>query len=190
MAMKKSLVHDIHGSYRRFCGINSLTLAAELSLHLAEVSPCRSRERRVTRLESSIKSTIRKSARPCPITTSGSGATASVHCDGTEQTVLSSTRSNRRLPDRLYRSPTQTSCRPPNGWNGCVIRTSCVETAEKPAFRGELQAAGARPVHLADPGRRSGGDQRRPARLSARRDRLAQPATHLAADLGRVTATR
>src|SRR6267143_2563219 len=63
---------------RRTCGISYFTLAAQLSLHLAEASQSLSRERRVTRLASSSKSRMRKSARPCPITTSGSGATESV----------------------------------------------------------------------------------------------------------------
>jgi len=50
---------------------------------------------------SSIKSATRKSARPPPMTTSGSGETMSVHCGGTEQTILSWTCSKSRLPNRL-----------------------------------------------------------------------------------------
>src|SRR5215470_10245224 len=42
-----------------------------------------------------------KEANPCLIATSGSDATVSVHCGGTKQTVLSSTHSNSRLPERL-----------------------------------------------------------------------------------------
>lgn len=47
--------------------------------------------------------------------TSGSGSQRSVHCGGTDHTVASSTCSNRRLPYRLYRLPTQGSCRPNSG---------------------------------------------------------------------------
>jgi len=49
----------------------------------------------------------------------------------------------------LYRSPTQTSCRPLNGWKGWVIRTSRVDTIEAVAFRVELQASGARAFRVA-----------------------------------------
>jgi hypothetical protein len=83
------------------------------------------------------------------MTTSGSGAAASVHCGGTEQIVLSSTRSRSRLPARLWRSPTQTSSRSANGWKGWVTRTSCAEAAVPSALAGELQAARPREVHLA-----------------------------------------
>lgn len=111
-------------------------------------------QRRDTRSASSSRSATRKRARPCPITISGSGVTASVHCGGTEQTAPLSACSNSRLPERLYRSPMQRSCRPPNGWNECVIRTSLAEAAERFAFEGELQAAGGGEVQMA-------GDQRR-----------------------------
>lgn len=165
---------------RRFRGINCFTLAAKLSLHPADASQSLSWQRRDTILVSSSRSATRKRARPCPITTSGSGVTASVHCGGTEQTMVSSTCSNSRLPERLYRSPTQRSCRPPNGWNGCVIRTSWVGAAGRFAFRDELQAAGARPVCLAVAGRRDRRDQRVAAGLYARWDRLEKPGSHLA----------
>jgi hypothetical protein len=85
----------------RRCGTNYFTLAADLSLHSAGSSERLSEDRRVTRPASSTKSATRNSARPCPMRTSGSGAAMSVHCGGTEQMVLSSTRSNNRLPDRL-----------------------------------------------------------------------------------------
>ena len=59
--------------------------------------------------------------------------------------MLSSMRSRSRLPDRLWRSPMQTSCRSANGWKGCVTRTSCAETTAWSAFAVELQASGERP---------------------------------------------
>ena len=134
----------------RHDGIIHFTGAADLSLHLTGNSERLSEDRRVTRRASSTKSATRNNARPCPMRTSGSGAAMSVHCGGTEQIVLSSTRSKSRLPDRLWRSPTQTNCWPANGWKGWVMRTRCVETAGTSAFPGELQAARTRPVHLAE----------------------------------------
>src|SRR5262249_47750312 len=93
---------------------------------------------RLIRPSSSIKSTRRNSARPCPITTSGSRDARSVHCSGSEQIVASSACSNRRLPYRLNRSPTQGSDCPPQGWKGWVTRTSSVNCVETPAFRDGL----------------------------------------------------
>ena len=170
---------SVYASRLRSRGINCFTCAAKLLLHPAAASQGPFWQRRDTRLASSSRSATRKRARPCPITTSGSGVAASVHCGGTEQTMVSSTRSNSRLPERLYRSPTQRSCRPPNGWNGCVISTSWVEAAGRFAFRGELQVTGAGPLHLAVAGRRRGGDLGRAVGLYARRDRLEKPAAHL-----------
>jgi len=95
---------------------------------------------------SSTKSPTRKSARLLPMMTSGSSATRSVHWRGTEQTVSSSTLSNSRAPDRLYRSPTHRSCCPCRGWNGCVTRTRRVAVTQASAFRVELQAALQRPL--------------------------------------------
>lgn len=96
---------------------------------------------------SSIKSSRRNRARPSPMTTSGSGATRSVHCRGMERTWPSTSSSN-RVPERLYRSPMRTNCRPLNGWNGCVTRTRLVLGATPPAFWLELQAAFARSLSL------------------------------------------
>src|SRR5271165_6864641 len=137
-----------------------------------------------TRRASPMRSTTRRSARPRPMTTSGSGAATSVHCGGTEQIVLSSMRSRNRLPDRLWRSPTQTSCRSANGWKGWVTRTSCAEATVWSAFAGELQEARARavPVALGEGGRRfdfGGADG-----LHARRNRLANAAENLASQGG------
>ena len=106
-------------------------------------------ERRFTRPASSIRSTARKSARPRPMTTSGSGPTRSVHCGGTDHTVAPSSCSKRRSPYRLYRLPIQVSRRPNNGWNGCVTRTNCSDGLEESAFSVEIQASGSRQVHLA-----------------------------------------
>ena len=129
-----------------------------------------------------MRSTTRRIARPRPMTTSGSGDATSVHCGGTEQIVLSSMRSRSRLPDRLWRSPTQTSCRSANGWNGWVTRTSCAEATVWSAFAGELQAARPRKVHLAvgEGGRRF--DLGRADGLHARRNRLAESATDMEAE--------
>src|ERR1700683_2583834 len=68
------------------------------------------------------------------MTISGSGLTRSVHCGGTDHTVAPSPCSKRRSPYRLYRLPTQGSCRPNNGWNGCVTRTNCRAVSEESAF--------------------------------------------------------
>src|SRR5258707_11083110 len=83
------------------------------------------------------------------MTTSGSGPTRSVHCGGTDHTVAPSSCSKRRSPYRLYRLPTQGSCRPNNGWNGCVTRTNCSDGLEESAFSVEVQAVGARAICLA-----------------------------------------
>jgi hypothetical protein len=130
-------------------GIILFTCAADLSLHSAGITERLSESRCVTRRASSTKSATRNSARPCPKRTSGSGVAISVHCGGTEQIVRSSTRSRSRLPARLQRSPTQTSCRPLKGWKGWVMRTRCAEAAGTFAFRGELQAAREGPVRVA-----------------------------------------
>ena len=141
---------------------------------------------RSTRQARSNKSTTRNSARCSPNTISGSRTTRSVHCGGTEQTVPSSTCSNSRFPERLYRSPTQPADGPPSGWNGCVIRTSCVETAERLAFKGELQAAGTWPIRVAVTGRRDARDLGGAAGLYAGRHRLAKPAADLASGQCRI----
>ena len=106
-------------------------------------------ERRFTRQASSIRSTARRSARPRPMTTSGSGPIRSVHCGGTDHTVATSSCSKRRLPYRLCRLPTHGSSRPNNGWNGCVTRTNCGDGLEESAFSVEIQAVGARAICLA-----------------------------------------
>jgi len=116
-------------------------------------------QRLATSRASSIKSETRKRERSSPMTISGSGATRSVHCGGTEQTVSASTCSKSRLPYRLYRSPTQVSCRPLSGWNGCVTRTRRFEVTGASAFRIELQTSRARPVRRVVARRR----RRRPA---------------------------
>ena len=126
-----------------------------------------------TRRASPMRSTTRRSARPRPMTTSGSGAATSVHCGGTEQIVLSSMRSRSRLPDRLWRSPTQTSCRSANGWKGWVTRTSCAEATVWSAFAGELQAAGEGQVRLAADRRRRSATDGGATGAAARRHRLA-----------------
>src|SRR6266851_7780555 len=145
-------------------------------------------ERRFTRLANSIRSTARKSARPRPMTTSGSGPTRSVHCGGTDHTVAPSSCSKRRSPYRLYRLPTQGSCRPNNGWNGCVTRTNCSDGLEESAFSVEVQAAGAWPLRLAPGVGWRGDDHAGATRLSARRHRLAPSAAQLAAIGGGVSA--
>ncbi len=142
------LLH-INDHHRCLCGVICFTSAAKLSLHSVRGSLRLSEQRRVTRLARSIKSASRKSARPLPMTTSGSGEARSVHCGGMEQIVPSPARSRSLLPDRLYRSPMQGSRWPANGWNGWVMRTSCAEAVGRSAFRAELQAAGEGPVHLA-----------------------------------------
>ena len=98
-------------------------------------------------------------------------------------------RSRSRLPDRLWRSPTQTSCRSANGWKGWVTRTSCAEATVWSAFAGELQAARPGKVHLAvgEGGRRvdfAGADG-----LHAGRNRLEKSATDMAAEERGLSAT-
>ena len=130
------------------------SVAAYFTLHMRRNSPYISyyglsgspRLRRATSRASSIRSATRKSARPSPMTSSGSGATRSVHCRGTEQMVVSSTCSKSRMPYALYRSATQTSCCPLRGWNGCVTRTRRVAVTVESAFWVELQAIGDRDV--------------------------------------------
>ena len=132
----------INDHYRCLCGVICFTYAAKLSLHNVGGSLCLSEQRSVTRLARSIKSANRKSARPLPMTTSGSGETRSVHCGGMEQIVPSQARSRSLLPDRLYRSPMQGSRWSANGWKGWVMRTSRAEAVGRSAFRAELQLAG------------------------------------------------
>ncbi len=143
-----------------------------------------------TRRASPMRSTIRRSASPRPMMTSGSGAATSVHWGGTEQIVLSSMRSRSRLPDRLWRSPTQTSCRSANGWKGWVTRTRCAEATVGSAFAGELQATRARAVSLALGGRWRGDDLGCAALLSPVRHRLANAAENLVSHGGRMTCGR
>ncbi len=152
--------------------------AALITLHLRHNHPYVLRrehkaalsERRFTRLASSNRSTARSSARPPPITTSGSGPTRSVHCGGTDHTAAPSACSKRRSPYRLQRLPTQGSSRPNSGWKGCVTRTNCRATPEESAFSIEIQAAGAWPLHLAYGFGRRGGDHVGATRLHARRN--------------------
>ena len=139
-------------------------------------------ERRFTRPASSIRSTARKSARPRPMTTSGSGPTRSVHCGGTDHTVAPSSCSKRRSPYRLYRLPIQVSRRPNNGWNGCVTRTNCSDGLEKFAFSVEIQTAGARKIFVAIGCRRGGDDLDGTDELSSVRNRLAPSPRKLASD--------
>src|ERR1700756_186470 len=120
------------------------------------------------------------------MTISGSGLTRSVHCGGTDHTVAMSPCSNRRSPYRLYRLPTQGSCRPNNGWNGCVTRTNCRAASEESAFSVEVQAAGARPLHLAASDGRRHFDLDVTTCLHVGWNRLAQPSTNLAAIGGRL----
>ena len=144
-------------------------------------------ERRFTRLASAIRSTARKSARPRPITISGSGPTRSVHCGGTDHTVAPSSCSKRRSPYRLYRLPTHGSRRSNNGWNGCVTRTNCSAGFEESAFSVELQALGAGSFPVAEPGRWRSYDLIRATRLSVVRHRLATSAGDVAANIGGMT---
>jgi hypothetical protein len=139
-------------------------------------------ERRFTRPASSIRSTARKSARPRPMTTSGSGPTRSVHCGGTDHTVAPSSCSKRRSPYRLYRLPIQVSRRPNNGWNGCVTRTNCRAASEESAFSVEVQAFGPRQVHLALGVGWGDIDLSGADGLYAGRNRLAKSATDVAAE--------
>src|SRR5882757_275898 len=106
------------------------------------------------------------------MTISGSGLTRSVHCGGTDHTVAPSSCSKRRSPYRLYRLPTQGSCRPNNGWNGCVTRTNCSGASEESAFSVEVQVAARGTLHLAADPRRSGAFERDPADDAARWTRL------------------
>ncbi len=131
-------VFSFHGGYMRHiyiytCGTICFTRHSYL---LGKSHPLS----RSTRRASSSKSSTRNSARCSPITISGSGATTSVHCSGTEQTDSSSVCSSKDIPYRLCRSPTQTSCRPLNGWNGCVMHTRRVDAIGAFAFWIELQA--------------------------------------------------
>ena len=128
------MIEYVRCNYLYSCGTVCLTRHAGVSSE----SPLTSRS---TSRASSTRSATRNSARFSPRTISGSGATRSVHCGGTEQTVSSSTRSSRRLPYRLYRSATHTNSRPLSGWNGCVTRTRPVTATESPAFWIELQTA-------------------------------------------------
>src|SRR5712664_1677598 len=114
------------------------------------------------------------------MTISGSGSTRSVHCGGTDHTVASSTCSKRRSPYRLYRLPTQGSCRPNNGWNGCVTRTNCRAASEESAFSVEVQETGAWTFPVAIAGGRRCHDQRCATILSPVGNGLADPATNLA----------
>ena len=88
-------------SYPHHCGVIHFTVAAKLSLHALPSVDHRRSPRSVVSLASSIKSTTRKAERPLPITTSGSGATRSVHCAGTGQMTPSSKRKSSRFPNRL-----------------------------------------------------------------------------------------
>jgi hypothetical protein len=81
------------------CGGIGLTCAASFALPLTGCRPCS--RRRATRSASSTRSATRNGDRPSLKTISGSGATTSVHCGGTEQTRSSSARSSSRLPYRL-----------------------------------------------------------------------------------------
>ena len=126
------------------CGVVGFTPAAWFPLRDVQVRSCSTRPD--TRSASSRRSATRSSARPLLMTISGSGAATSVHGCGTEQMRSPSTRRRSRIPYRLYRSPTQTSCRPLSGWNGWVTRTRRVPRSEGRAFRGELQATRARSV--------------------------------------------
>lgn len=132
------------------CGIIALRLRRNHPYVLRHDRKSASSERRFTRLASSIRSTARRSARPCPMTISGSGLKRSVHCGGTDHTVAPSSCSKRRSPYRLYRLPTQASCRPNNGWNGCMTRTNCRAASEESAFSVEVQAARGRRLPLAE----------------------------------------
>ena len=80
-----------------------------------------------TRLMSSSRSTTRKNDRPCPMATSESSATVSVHCGGTDHTVPSSALRSSRLPYRLYLAPTYWSRCPLRGWKGWITRTRCAD---------------------------------------------------------------
>jgi hypothetical protein len=122
--------------------------------------------RQATSRASSIKSPTRRAARVSPRTTSGSGATRSVHCGGTAHTVCSSIASNSLFPDALHRSPAHTSGRPRWGWKGCVISTRRVAGTEAPAFCVAAQAALPGSVSLvADGG--DAGDAARGASVAA-----------------------
>src|ERR1700759_2840431 len=120
------------------------------------------------------------------MTISGSGLTRSVHCGGTDHTVAMSTCSKRRSPYRLYRLPTQGSCCPNNGWNGCVTRTNCRAAFEESAFLVEIQETGERSFHMAVTGGRRCIDLTSADELSFVRHRLAPSARNLATNLGGV----
>ncbi len=178
LAHRCVLLH-IKDHHRCLCGVICFTSAAKLSLHSVRGSLRLSEQRRVTRLARSIKSASRKSARPLPMTTSGSGEARSVHCGGMVQIVPSPARSRSLLPDRLYRSPMQGSRWPANGWNGWVMRTSCAEAVGRSAFRAELQAAGEGPLCLAADQGRLGDAHPGTDVDAARRYRLAYAAKKL-----------
>lgn len=98
---------------------------------------------------SSSKSPRLQSAHPRPTDTSGSGASASVHCGGTEKIRPSAKRSSQSLPDRLPRLAIHTPTCPEYGWKGWVTVTRCGEAGDIPAFLTEVQGSAARPFSLA-----------------------------------------
>ena len=161
-------------------GTVSLTAAASIALRPGVRRSCSAR--RDTRSASSRRSATRSSPRPWPMTTSGSAATTSVHCRGTEQTWSASVRSRSLVPYRLYRSPTQTSCRPLSGWKGWVTRTRRVPVSEEPVVRAELQAAA--PCDLPHPAGR-GAERRFDSPLGCRARGADRGSRERAKDVGR-----
>jgi len=169
----------LHG----FCGVISLTIAADFSLHAFAPGTPLSNIRSSTSSLRSSKSARLHSPRLPPAATCGSGVTASVHCGGMEQVCPSSKRSNHRLPARLLRLATQTPRCPVCGWKGWVTVTNCDAADEPPAFPTELQNLAEGTVSLAFGGRGDG-----PIDVSANGDvmgghRLAAP------DMGRSSGT-
>jgi len=129
---------------------------------------------------SSSKSPRLQSAHPRPTDTSGSGASASVHCGGTEKIRPSAKRSSQSLPDRLPRLAMHTPTCPEYGWKGWVTVTRCGEAGDIPAFLIEVQAIGERALHLAlGEGRHCVADGGATG-LPAGRYRLAQPTAFVA----------
>ena len=127
--------------------------------------------RRATKRASSTRSRTRRAARAVPRTTSGSGATRSVHCTGTAHTVSSSIASNSRRPAALQRSPTHTNGWPRWGWNGCVIWTRRFADPATPAFCLAVQAPGAGALRVSVArrrGARRAADDERAAAVSRR----------------------
>ena len=151
-------IDGIYRSPQGLCGVICFTGAAYLSLHAFAPSRLLCSMRCATSSPSSSKSPRLQSAHPRPTDTSGSGASASVHCGGTEKIRPSAKRSSQSLPDRLPRLAMHTPTCPEYGWKGWVTVTRCGEAGDIPAFLTEVQTPREGPFRLARGEGRHGTD--------------------------------